>query len=181
MSNTNQNDVKATVQFAAIDPYIEKHIVKPTETLVRAKDMMQWGDNNAYPEYVLELYNSVPTLRAIVNGNVDFISGDNVISKVTLNARESARDIVRSLALDKGIYGGFALQVIRAKDGSIAETHYIDLRFLRANKDCNVFYYSEDWGKFRTTNVIKYPAFIKDLKWNEMTQEQRDANASSIL
>ena len=181
MSNTNQNDVKATVQFAAIDPYIEKHIVKPTETLVKAKDMMQWGDNNAYPEYLLELYNSVPTLRAIVNGNVDFISGDEVISKVALNARESARDIVRSLALDKGIYGGFALQVIRAKDGSIAETHYIDLRFLRANKDCNVFYYSEDWGKFRTTNVIKYPAFIKDLKWNEMTQEQRDANASSIL
>ena len=141
MNNTNQS--KTPVAFAAIDPYIESHIVQPTETLLKSKDMMEWGDNNSYPDYLLGLYNNVPTLRSIVNGNVDFIGGDDVVMNTPrpINAKDTPRDIVRSLALDKEIYGGFALQVIRAMDGSIAEVHYIDLRFLRANKDCNVFYF----------------------------------------
>ena len=150
MSNMNQSKNKIPVTFAAIDPYIESHIVKPTETLLRSKDMMEWGVNNSYPEYLLELYNAVPTLRSIINGNVDFISGDDVTFNLNkpLNGKdETPRDLVRSLAQDKEIYGGFALQVIRALDGSVAEVHYIDVRFLRSNKECNVFYYSEKWGK----------------------------------
>ena len=183
MSNTNQT-TKVPVSFAAIDPYIESHIVKPTETELKGKEMVEWGDQNSYPDYLLELYNNCPTLRSIINGNVDFISGDDVIlnSNKPLNSRgETARDIVRSLAQDKEIYGGFALQIVRAMDGTIADIYYCDIRFLRANKDCNVFYYSEDWGTFRRSNVIKYPAYMKDLNWAAMDEEQRKQNASSIL
>lgn len=182
MNNTNQS--KTPVSFAAIDPYIETHIVKPTETLLKNKDMVEYGENNSYPDYLLGLYDNVPTLRSIVNGNVDFISGDDVIFNLPrqLNGKgDTARDMVRSLALDKEIYGGFAIQVIRAMDGSIAETHYIDLRFLRANKECNVFYYSEDWGKFRRNDVITYPAYMRDLDWNALDENAKAQHASSIL
>ena len=184
MSNMNPSENKIPVTFAAIDPYIESHIVKPTETLLRSKDMMEWGVNNSYPEYLLELYNAVPTLRSIINGNVDFISGDDVTFNLNkpLNGKdETPRDLVRSLAQDKEIYGGFALQVIRALDGNVAEVHYIDVRFLRSNKECNVFYYSEKWGKAHRDDVIKYPAYMKNLDWANMDMEQRKANASSIL
>lgn len=186
MSNTKdkqQSPELAQMAFAAIDPYIETNIVKPTETLVRNKEMMEWGEGNSYPNYLLELYNSVPTLRSIINGNVDFISGNDVLVKdgITFNAKDTPRDLVRSLALDKGIYGGFALQVIRNSEGGIAQVHYIDIRFLRCNKECNVFYYSEKWSQFGKKDTIKYPAFIKDLKWNELTDEQKALHASSIL
>lgn len=183
MNNTNQS--KTPVSFAAIDPYIETHIVKPTETLLKSKDMVEYGENNSYPDYLLGLYDNVSTLRSIINGNVDFISGDDVIFNIpnkTLNGKgDTARNIVRSLALDKEIYGGFALQVIRAMDGTIAEVHYIDLRFLRANKECNVFYYSEDWGKSRRNDVITYPAYMKDLDWNSLDDNAKAQHASSIL
>lgn len=182
MNSTNAN--KTSLSFAAIEPYIESHMINPTETLIQSKDLVEWGDGNAYPEYLLELYKTVPTLRSIVNGDVDFIAGDDVVLNIgkALNSKgETARDIVRCLAQDWDIYGGFAIQVIRSMDGSVAEIHHIDMRFLRANKECNVFYYSEDWSRFRRANVITYPAYMPNLDWGRMDETARAAHASSIL
>ena len=79
MSNTNPDGKKTgSFRFAAIDKYVETYIVSPKETILPGKDMVQWGDGNAYPDYLLELYKSVPTLQAIINGNVDFITGDEI-------------------------------------------------------------------------------------------------------
>ena len=71
MSSTKRKDetARSGFSFAAIDPYIETNIVLPTERLVSGKDLMEWGTRNAYPDYLLDLYNNVPTLRSIINGN----------------------------------------------------------------------------------------------------------------
>lgn len=78
MNSTKTENVRANVSFAALDPYIESNIVSPKETLIHGKDMVEWGDGNAYPDYLLSLTETVPTLRSIINGTVDFIAGDNV-------------------------------------------------------------------------------------------------------
>ena len=75
MSNTKDN--KVLVSFSAIDPWLERNIVSPAETPVHGKDYVQWGDNNSYPDYLLELVKTVPTLRSIIQGTVDFIVGDD--------------------------------------------------------------------------------------------------------
>lgn len=175
---------KMNVAFAAIDSYIESHIVKPTETLNNGRNMVEWGAGNCYPEYLLSLYDETPTLQAIINGNVDYISGDDVLLRegLTLNAKgETAREMVRLCALDKELFGGYALQVIRAIDGTIAEIYHLDMRYIRMNKEANVFYYSEKWGKSRTSDVVKYPAFMPNIDWAALDDEQRLENASSIL
>ena len=171
MSNTTDRGVQ--VSCYAIDRYIDENIVQPTETPLRGKDVISWGEGNSYPEYLLELYNSVPTLRSIINGSVDYIVGDDVITTHTLNGDamnrkgDSIRDIVRKIAFDKEVYGGFALQIIRSKDGSnIAEINYVDMRYLRTNKEQDVFYYSEEWSKKwgRTSKALIYPKFKADTK-----------------
>ena len=190
MSNTKEN--KVLVSFSAIDPWLERNIVSPAETPVHGKDYVQWGDGNGYPDYLLELVKTVPTLRSIVQGTVDFIVGDDVsilplvegYAPGQMNLRgDTITEQVEDIARDYETYGGFALQVIRAFDGSVAEVYYIDLRFLRMNKEGDVFYYSEKWGERGRRDAIVYPAFRADIagKWAGMSDEERDRNASSIL
>jgi capsid portal protein len=90
---------------------------------------------------------------------------------------------VEDLARDYETYGGFALQVIRGMDGSVVEVYYIDLRFLRMNKEGEVFYYSEKWAERGSQKAVVYPAFRADIgeKWDTMDEDERNRNASSIL
>lgn len=186
-----QNEPKrSSFSFAAIDKFVEDYIVLPTEKLISGKDMVEWGTRNSYPDYLLELYNNVPTLRSIINGNIDYVSGDDVsimplqeeFTNQEMNRRgDSIREQVRDIAKDFEIYGGFALQVIRNLAGEVAEVYYVDMRFLRTNKEGNVFYYSEKWGKGYKTDMVVYPAFMPHLEWDRLTDEERDRHASSIL
>ena len=191
MSNTEQNKpARARISFAAIDPYIDTNIILPVEKFVSAKDLMEWGTRNSYPDYLLDLYNNVPTLRAIINGNIDFIAGDDVSilpltqhlpNGIMNNRGDHIREQIKDISKDFEIYGGFALQIIRNLIGEVAEVYYIDMRFLRTNKEGNVFYYCEDWSKSVRKDVIVYPAFMPNLNWEALDDEARNRNASSIL
>ena len=191
MSNTEQNKpARARISFAAIDPYIDTNIILPVEKFVSAKDLMEWGTRNSYPDYLLDLYNNVPTLSAIINGNIDFITGDDVSilpltqhlpNGIMNNRGDHIREQIKDIAKDYEIYGGFALQIIRNLIGEVAEVYYIDIRFLRSNKEGNVFYYCEDWSKSVRKDVIVYPAFMPNLNWDALDDEARNRNASSIL
>lgn len=189
MSNTKETN-RASLSFMALDPYVERNIILPTETLLRGKDMVEWGDGNAYPDYILDLYNNVTTLRTIINGTVDFICGDEIYIKSwnpalkagTVNARgDTARGQVRNVSKDYELYGGFALQVIRDFFGRVSEIYYLDMRFIRMNKECDVFYYCENWGKPGKKDVVRYPAFRADLDWENLDEDARNRNASSVL
>lgn len=191
MSNTKQNKPsRASFSFAAIDPYVDNKMILPVERFVSGKDLVEWGNRNSYPDYLLDLYNNVPTLRSIINGNIDFITGDDVsilpltdnLPNGKMNNRgDNIREQVKDIAKDYEIYGGFALQIIRNLIGMVAEVYYIDMRFLRTNKEGNVFYYCEDWSKSGKKDVILYPAFMPNLNWDTLDDEQRNRNASSIL
>ena len=185
----SQNSEKRHVSFAAIDQYVETNIVLPTEKVTN-RDFVEWGKGNNYPGYLLDLYNNVTTLRSIINGNIDFITGDDItilplgerfVDGIMNTRGDLITDIVRDLAKDFNLYGGFALQVIRDHNGDVAEVYYIDMRFLRSNKENDVFYYNEHWDKGGKKDVVIYPKFMRKLNWASMSDEERDRHASSIL
>ena len=191
MNNTTDK-MRIPVSFAALDPWLETHIVSPKETVVRGKDLVEWGDHNAYPDYLLELSKTVPTLRSIIVGTVDFVAGDDVTIRPLHAGFEDGQmnyrgdlitEQVEDIALDELTYGGFCLQIIRGLDGSPNEVYYIPMRFIRTNKEGDVFYYSEKWGKLGVKDTVVYPAFRQDIKekWFSLTDEERNNNASSIL
>ena len=189
MSNTQQNK-RAFISFAALDQYVEENIVSPREKRHLNRDLIEWGDGNLYPEYLLDLYNSVSTLRSIINGNVDYITGDDVIIEPlrdglqdnVVNTRgDLIAEQVKDIAKDYEMYGGFALQVIRGRDGKPSEIYHIDMRYLRMNKECDVFYYCEDWSKRGKRDVIVYPKFMTNLDWNSLEDDKKELHASSIV
>lgn len=190
MSNTKDNGkMRLNIRFAAIDPYIDTNIVLPTEKVNGATNMVEWGARNRYPDYLLELYKNVPTLATIINGSIDYVLGDSVsivplqreYKEGEMNLRgDNIEEQVRCLAKDYFLYGGFALQIIRNGLGEVAEVYYLDMRFLRSNKENDVFYYSEKWGKAGRASVIEYPRFM-NLDWARLNEEERNRHASSIL
>lgn len=191
MSSTKQNNSRRSAfSFAAIDSYLETNIVSPVEKVLAGRDMVEWGTRNAYPDYLLDLYNNVPTLRSIINGNIDYVTGNDVtimplqeeFTNQEMNRRgDTIREQVKDIAKDFEIYGGFALQVIRNLAGEVAEVYYIDMRYLRTNKEGDVFYYSEKWGKSSRTDMVVYPAFLPKIEWDKLSDEERNRHASSIL
>lgn len=191
MSSTKQNNSRRSAfSFAAIDSYLETNIVSPVEKVLAGRDMVEWGTRNAYPDYLLDLYNNVPTLRSIINGNIDYVAGDDVtimplqeeFTNQEMNMRgDTIREQIKDIAKDFEIYGGFALQVIRNLAGEVAEVYYIDMRYLRTNKEGDVFYYSEKWGKSSRTDMVVYPAFMPKIEWDKLSDEERNRHASSIL
>lgn len=193
MKQTEEGKTTCVVSFAAIDPYLEQVIPSPAEKIIRGKDMVEWGDRNAYPDYLLDLYKTTSTLRSVIDGTRDYIVGDSqsilplpgtdYLPGVMNKRGDTIRSQVDSLAHDFEIYGGCALQVIRSINGAVIEIYYIDVRFLRSNKENTVFYYCEKWKEGRTKEAVVYPAYqyISPERWATLTPEERNRNASSIL
>lgn len=167
MTNIETNSIP--VRFAAIDPYVDTRIISGRETPSRNGDYVNWGDANSFPDYLLTLYGKCATLRTVINACVDYAGGnacelaegslpwgENIVNDKDMTADE----LVRCLANDYYLYGGFAVQVIRDRANRVAELYPLDLRFLRTNDDCEVFYYSENWRK--KNEVLQYPAFMAD-------------------
>lgn len=190
----NNNEItRVPVSFAAIDPFIQENIVLPTETKAKGKDMIEWGERNAYPDYLLELAKNTSSLRSVINGTTDFIVGDNqtilpladgkYLPGIMNERGDTIRSQVEAIARDYETYGGFALQVIRGLDGSPVEIYHLDMRFIRSNKDNSVFYYCEKWKEGKTKDAIVMPAYqdIDQAHWAAMLPEERDRVASSVL
>lgn len=190
MSNTDNKTTEATpVFFRAIDRYVETNIVPATETKLRGKDRIMWGDQDKYPAYILSLYRDVATLGSIVNGCVDYAAGNAVtlVSPLFPEGKcnrkgELAVDVLRGAALDYFLFGGFALEVIRGRDGDPVEIYNLDMEDVRTNEDVSVFWWSDKWDKgARAGDITEYPAFMPGLDWARLTDEERDRHAASVL
>lgn len=138
-------DKKEKLSFIAIDRVVETNIVSNEEKDVKGQHFVEWGARNMYPIYVNDLYENVPTLQSIINGIVDYVSGDEVISNIPTITNTTLTKLVRNMALEYGIYGGFALNVVKNKMGNPIYANLLDLRKVRSDKKNTKFYYSDDF------------------------------------
>ena len=154
-----------TVMLVDIEREARSRLIAPTERTRPDGGPVMWGKFDRYPAYLYELYDNVTTLHSVITGSVDIASGNAVECPVApwrgrMNATgQTARDMVRRLAFDLLLYGGFALHVIRNRAGGIAEVEEIDLRNLRSDEDNEVFYYSEKWGR-SLADAIAWPKYV---------------------
>lgn len=161
---------KVQMAFAAIDKQIEKSIPSYEQSETRGKNYIQWGENNQFPEYLNGLYEEVVTLRTIVNGTADFVSGNDSYCNLEGFGKEINKkgdtmfELVNLLGRDYLLYGNAYVQIVRNKAGKIGELYYINARYIRSSKKNDIFYYSEEYGKkyARTNKTVIYPKFIPE-------------------
>ena len=145
-------DKRQQFLFRAVDQVMVDNIVEPIEEDSK-KGFWKWGLNNDYPQYLDGLYKEVATLRSIIEGTIDFVVGDRieiddvVWNEVVNDKGVTPEDLCRDLTRDYLKYGGFAVNVVRNKEGKVGGLYYIPLERLRFNEDRSEFYYSRDWSK----------------------------------
>jgi hypothetical protein len=131
----------------------------------KGEGYMQYGQNNDYPQYLLDLFNKSAKHNAIIRGKVNYIVGNgwageqDMIKKV--NRDETLNDLTKKVALDLELFGGAYIQVIwSVMGGQVAELWHCDYTKIRTNKDNTQFWYKEDWKTTRNQEKAEiYNAF----------------------
>lgn len=168
MDNMEEIINEKVLCFAAIDKSYEQQIPVLEESETRGKQgMINYGKDNMYPEYLHGLYNDVTTLKTIIDGIADYVAGDDAIfnipgfEKAVNRAGDTARELITWLSRDYKLYGGCAYEVIRNKAGKPAELNYLDFRFVRSDKDNQLIFYNEEFGKkyAKADKTLVYPKF----------------------
>jgi hypothetical protein len=138
-------------------------------------EFVLWGEDNLYPLTLIE-YNQRSSLHsAIIKSKVNDIVGDGVSYEgktdkktdnfiMMPNPQETMDELIKKLAYDLAVFGGFAINVIWSRDRKyVAEMYHIDFANVRSGKQdqkkmVNEYYYSEEWKPSRTEYVM-IPAF----------------------
>ena len=120
---------------------------------------VSYGDDNLFPQYLIDLYKSSATHNALCTSIGYMIFGDGVQAD-TLEARLKIQewgldDEVRKACLDLKIQGGFALEVVYSIDRTtitkVRHCPFENVRSGEVNEDekCEFYYYSKDWSDKR--------------------------------
>ena len=163
----------------ALDRLSFAGISLPTFKENKTKGYTTFGEDNLYPQKLIDLYNKSPKHNAIVNQKSSYIAGDafEIISNDTLNkakafdklrninAFEDYESFNTKISQDFELFDGYYIEVIwnRAKT-EIAELYHLPFQNVRLGKDCA--YYSEDWSNSREA-VIEYPMFNPTTRENK--------------
>jgi len=163
-----------------------KQYFVPKVVEVVGKKWVYWGENNDFPQYLTDLYNQSAVHNALVNGKVSYLKGKGMtidgdgVSQVDMakaaewimraNEREDWYGVISKLFLDYELYNGYAIEVIRARDGRLNYYH-IDFSRLRFAEDGRTIYYSDNWiDKYGNRN---YRPTIKDYKLFDPFDEEQ--------
>jgi hypothetical protein len=131
----------------------------------KGEGYMQYGQNNDYPQYLLDLFNKSAKHNAIIRGKVNYIVGNGWAGEEALvkkvNREETLNDLTKKVALDLELFGGAYIQVIwSVMGGQVAELWHCDYTKIRTNKDNTQFWYKDDWKATRNQEKAEiYNAF----------------------
>jgi capsid portal protein len=153
--------------------------VENTEVLQKNGSLVKWGNENNYPNYLIELFNNSSKNNAIIKGKVDYLVGagykiDHVNATVSeklsfkkfldnLGTSDNFNDHLSRIALDYELLNMFAFQVITDQLGNLKHIEHISAQNIRFDENYNILY-SENWNKFK-------PDYTVLKKFNEKTKE----------
>jgi hypothetical protein len=158
---------KQTANVLALAKYEQRsHREKITE------EWVEYGDDNNFPGYLIELFHASPTHNALCNTIAQMIFGQgfdaNTLEGRMLLAQWDINEELRKCAMDLKVQAGFYLEVIWSLDRTtIANVRHIPFENIRcgvANEDEEIgyYYYSKDWKNDKEPEVL--PRFNSKLK-----------------
>lgn len=161
MSNTRTNS-RVKVAFASMPGLDMPAIPMPIQKESSGKRYIPYGADNRYPDYLLSLYSDCSTLKAIIDGNVNYVMGDELqiapdSPMEPIKLIETVREIVR----DWYIFGYAFVQVLRNPYGQIVDIIHLPGEYVRTDKEHQAFWYCENWKK---GEAVVYPAFSPDFR-----------------
>ena len=166
-----------SLEFIQLQSYTAPSIIEQ-----KNKDWVQYGDDNNYYQYLIDLYHGSPTNNACIKGIADQIYGKGL--EVTSTSRNLpgyiefktmfAADDLRAVIMDLKMLGQASFQLIKSKDKKkYVKAKHFPQQTLRPAK-CNdkgeieKYYYYPDWANIkRGTQPTEIRAWGYDQNSNE--------------
>ena len=144
---------------------LEKQIEEQPINRNSNRGWINWGTRNDYGIKLSNLYYNSPTHKACCDFAATAVLGDGVdYVKSNIDQYDNAPnyqygwdELIYNIALDKVIYGGYAIQIIKNNDDKTYSFYHQPMSNVRASeKDedgvITSYWISEDW-----TSISKYP------------------------
>lgn len=133
----------------------------------KKRDWVEYGDNNDFYTYLIDLYIQSTTNNAIINGVSQMIYGkgiDALDSTTKTDEYAALKSIfndscLRKISFDLKLLGEASFQVLY-KDKQVVKAEHFPRQTLRAEKcndngDIEAFYYHNDWSKIKPSDKPK--------------------------
>ena len=146
------------------DHYIfrEAKIPLPIEKQKAGQQWVSWGDDNAYPQFLIGLYYNSSIHGGIVNSKVKYIASSGLDSQTTDlqkwelikkngNAPFSLDEISLMVAKDFELLDSFAIMFKKNPISKFWDMHHVSTELIRKGEDSSFFYYSENWKERNQT------------------------------
>lgn len=174
-----ENNDKNTQEVKILKPMIfnfNKSYEIPDMKYNPKRGLVEWGKDNNYPQYPLDLYNfkGSTTHKAIINKKVKLISGQGFeqSSNTAINdfIKKNKLDFeVYKATLDYELFNGYAFEVIYDREGiNIKKIKHVPFHKLRIGIECEElpdehYWYSDNWNHYKK-DMYK-PKYIR--KWDK--------------
>ena len=133
---------------------------------------VNYGLNNNMPEMLLDLYNQSPTHQSAIKFGVQSIVGEGIDydamqvdgTQLVPNYYESWDAVLRHISFDYMLFGSFAIEIIKNKDGKTYSFWHIPLYKVRWGEydddgQITEYYICSDWTKVSQIGATKVKAF----------------------
>ncbi len=124
---------------------------------------VNWGLNNQYPAFLVDLYTQSAIHSAIVNQKTNYIignglkiNGDTDID-IQINPSDSFNEFTSKVTKDYILFNAFAVEVILNVFGKPIEFHHVPVHKIRMNRSKTKFWFCENWLQSR--KYIKYDRY----------------------
>lgn len=171
MENKNNGEIiKATSKEVKTEDRFSVHhfeaVDLPVVIETTHEDYVAYGEENQFPQRLIEAWLQSSTHNAITNGIAQMIAGDNITfdqkigevedwaQKVNVKG-ETLSELIHKTALDLYLHGYFGWQIVwntaRTKIVSVYHTPAEQIRSEKADEDgkINNYYVSWDWTQYR--------------------------------
>jgi hypothetical protein len=124
-----------------------------------------YGNDNLYPNYLLDLYNYRSNKhKALINRKSNMIYGDgfevtpgNEIILKNIEEDDTLNEILMKISYDLEIFNGFCLLVKWTNNGNkVGALKYVPFSSIRIGTDKN-YYYSTNWKEYRKKEYAPIP------------------------
>ena len=131
MKNILKFSINERVDIKSFSPTLARESVR------RDKRFVAWGDDNDFPQYVLDVVNNCATLKSILNASQDYTYGSEMLINLPFglneinSENETVLDTIKLCIDDLWVHGGFSYQLKFNALENIIEIMHIPFSLIR--------------------------------------------------
>jgi len=112
------------------------------------KGWVLFGEDNKFPNMLLNMFNKSSKHNGIVLGKVNYITGKGFDKVMPANTYENNNEVLKKVSTDIEVFGGSYLEIQYNELGKIAAYYHVPYHKVRSSKD-NTQFYVKDWESYK--------------------------------